>query len=386
MQCRSLALNGSLHDDERRRRVSALEDQTVWASWCEELVLLSTGGTMGHQIGWGLILVCVGGMLNGSFAAPMKRLSGWRWENTWLVYALTGLVIFPWVIALVTIPHAGAVLQQTSGSVLVRVALFGFAWGIGAVLFGQGIARVGLALGFAVILGISSSFGSLLPLVILHPDQLGTRQGLALIAGTLVMMVGLVFLAMAGTRRERDQSAGAATSERAGFGLGLFICILSGVFSAMLNFAFVFGEEMRQVSLRAGASTAMSGNAVWALAVSAGFLANAGYCVYLLNRNHTWNVYWEKSGGAAYTLGGTLMGLLWYSGVVVYGMGADALGSLGKIVGWPVFMSIDILTGILWGFFSGEWKGASRTARAYCLAGILVLFLAIGVISWGNAT
>jgi L-rhamnose-H+ transport protein len=341
---------------------------------------------MGHQIGWGLMLVFVGGMLNGSFAAPMKRLAAWRWENTWLVYALTGLLILPWVIALATVPHLGGVFQQASGAVLAKVALFGFAWGIGGVLFGQGIARVGLALGFAVILGITSSFGSLVPLAILHPDQLGTRPGLALIAGTLVMTLGLVFLAVAGKRREREQAAAATTSERSGFGAGLVICILSGVFSSMLTFAFVFGEKLQDLSHQAGASTAMSGNAIWALAVSCGFLPNAAYCFYLLNKNHTWGVFREKSGGAGYALGAALMGLLWYSGLVVYGMGTDALGSLGKIVGWPEFMSIDIIAGILWGFFGGEWKGASRTALAYCLTGIAILFLAIGVISFGNAS
>ena len=341
---------------------------------------------MGHQIGWGLMLVFLGGMLNGSFAAPIKRLSAWRWENTWLVYAFTGLLILPWVIALATVPHLGGVLQQASGTVLAKVALFGFAWGIGGLLFGQGIARVGLALGFAVILGITSSFGSLLPLAILHPEQLGTRQGVALIAGTLVMTLGLVLLAVAGKRREREQSSRAAASARSGFGVGLVICILAGVFSSMLNFAFVFGEEMRQLSFQAGASTAMSGNGIWALAVSSGFLPNAAYCVYLLNKNRTWGVFLEKSGGAGYVLSAALMGFLWYSGLVVYGMGTDALGSLGRIVGWPEFMSIDIITGILWGFFGGEWKGASRTALGYCLTGIAILFLAIGVISFGNAS
>ena len=341
---------------------------------------------MGHQIGWGLLLVFVGGMLNGSFAAPMKRLSAWRWENIWLVYAISGLLILPWAIARATVPHVGSVLEQSSGAVLAKIALFGFAWGIGGLLFGQGIARVGLALGFAVILGITSSFGSLLPLAILHPEQLGTRHGGALIAGTLVMTVGLVLLALAGIRREREQAVGAAASERSGFGVGLIICILSGVFSSMLNFAFVFGEEMRQISLHAGASTAMSGNGIWALAVSCGFLPNAAYCVYLLNKNHTWGVFREKATGANYALGATLMGFLWYSGVVVYGMGADALGALGGIIGWPVYMSVDIIAGLLWGFLGGEWKGASRTALGYCLTGIAILFLAIGVISFGNAS
>lgn len=340
---------------------------------------------MGHQIGLGLMLVIVGGTLNGSFAAPMKRLSSWRWENTWLVYALTGLLIFPWLIALATVPHLGSVLQQASGTALGKVGLFGFAWGIGAVMFGQGIARVGLALGFSIILGISSSFGSLLPLLILHPDQLGTRHGIALIGGTLVMTLGLVYLAKAGQRRAREQSAGTATAERSGFAVGLLICILSGVFSSLLNFAFVFGDEVRQLSLQAGASTAMSGNAIWALAVSCGFVANGAYCVYLLNKNHTWGVFRQKATGTGYAMGAALMGLLWFSGLMVYGMGADTLGKLGGIVGWPVCMSMDIIAGIFWGFMAGEWKGASRTALTYCLSGVGVLFLAIGVISFGNA-
>jgi len=341
---------------------------------------------MGHQIGWGLMLVLVGGMLNGSFAAPMKRLSAWRWENIWLLYSLSGLLILPWIIAVATVPHLGDVFQQSSGAVLAKVALFGFAWGIGGLLFGQGIARVGLALGFAVILGITSSFGGLVPMAILHPDQLFTRQGLALIAGTVVMTLGLVCMAMAGKRREREQASAATAAVPSGFGVGLIICILSGVFSSMLNFAFVFGEEMRQLSLQAGASTAMSANGIWALGVSCGFVPNAAYCIYLLNKNHTWRVFREKAVGPLYTLGATLMGFLWYSGVVVYGMGADALGTLGGIIGWPVYMSVDIIAGLVWGFLGGEWKGASRTALGYCLTGIAILFLAIGVISLGNAS
>ncbi len=342
---------------------------------------------MGHQIALGLTLVFAGGMLNGSFAAPMKRLTAWRWENIWLGYSFSGLLILPWVIALATIPHLAGVLHQCSAAALTKIALFGFAWGIGGILFGQGISRVGLALGFAVILGITSSVGSLLPMTILYPDQLGSRQGLALVAGTLVMILGLVMLGAAGKRRERDKASGkTSSSEGSGFTVGLIICILSGIFSSMANFAFVFGEELRQFSLRAGTSTAMAGNGIWAVAVSTGFLPNAAYCFYLLNKNRTWGVFVAKAGGAGYALGAALMGVLWYSGMVVYGMGADSLGSLGKIVGWPEFLSIDIIAGIMWGFLSGEWKGVGRATLSYCLAGIGVLFLAIGVISFGNAT
>ncbi len=342
---------------------------------------------MGHQIGWGLMLVLAGRhaqrQLRGPHEAALRLALG---EH------LAGLLGHG--IADSPLDHRGghgssswrACFSKLPAGCWPRLPSSDSPGALAAVLFGQGIARVGLALGFAVILGITSSFGSLLPLAILHPDQLGTRHGVALIAGTLVMIVGLVFLALAGKRREREQASATAASEHSGFGVGLIICILSGVFSSMLNFAFVFGEEMRQLSLHAGASTAMSGNAIWALAVSCGFLPNAAYCIYLLNKNHTWGVFQEKAAGADYTLGATLMGFLWYSGVVVYGMGADALGALGGIVGWPVYMSVDIIAGIAWGFLGGEWKGASRTALGYCLTGIAILFLAIGVISLGNAS
>jgi L-rhamnose-H+ transport protein len=341
---------------------------------------------MAPQLGLGITLVFLGGILNGSFAAPMKRLSRWRWENTWLLWAIAGLVVFPWAFGFATVPHLASVLGQASGAVLGKVAFFGFAWGIGAVLFGQGIARVGLALGFSIILGISGSFGSLLPMAILHPEQLTTRPGIALIVGTVIMALGLIFLALAGQRRERERAPAAVGEQRPGFGLGLIICVLSGLFSSLLNFTFVFGAEITDISLRAGASQIMAGNGIWALGVSCGFLPNVAYCIYLLNKNHTWGVFREKGVGLGYTLGATFMGFLWFAGVMVYGMGADVAGTLGGIIGWPVYMSVDIITGVVWGFLGREWKGASRAALTYCLTGIAVLFIAIAVISFGNAS
>jgi L-rhamnose-H+ transport protein len=78
--------------------------------------------------------------------------------------------------------------------------------------------------------------------------------------------------------------------------------------------------------------------------------------------------------------------LLWFGGIAFYGMGAASLGSLGNIVGWPIFMTIDIIAALFWGAVSGEWKGASRRALAYNWTGVGVLLLAIAVISAGNAS
>jgi L-rhamnose-H+ transport protein len=337
---------------------------------------------MGGNVAWGLAVVVLAGIVNGSFAAPMKRMSAWRWENSWLIFAFSGLIVFPWIINFATVPHVLQVYAGVSFSTFLKVISFGLLWGAGATLFGLGISRVGLALGFAIILGITASFGSLIPMAILHPADLLLKRGVALIAGTIVMVLGLVLLALAGRTRERDM--GANTVGRSGFATGLIICIFSGIFSSMLNFSFVFGDELRLQALRAGASNAMAANPIWALTVTGGFVANFLYCVYLLNKNRTWKVFREGNPLIQWPLG-ISMGLLWFGGTVIYGIGAASLGSLGNILAWPIFMTLDIIVALFWGAVSGEWKGASRRALVYNWGGVIVLLIAIAVISLGNS-
>jgi L-rhamnose-H+ transport protein len=336
---------------------------------------------MGLGLGLGLGLVLLGGFLQGSFALPMKRMPRWPWENTWLVYSVTAMVVLPWAMVLATVPHFGELLHGARHTTIAGVVLFGLGWGVGATLFGLGIKRVGMALTFAIGLGITASLGSLLPLMVLQPDQLFTRQGYSLLAGLVIVILGIILCSVAGRRRERELSTQTVQVGSAGFWLGLTICIFSGIFSAMLNFSFIFGKDLQQMALAVGAKPAMASNLIWALALSAGFLANAGYCVYLLQKNRTWAVLTQKDIPASYWLGAVLMGIVWFFGLAAYGMGATNLGALGAVIGWPLFMVMIIIAANVWGAATGEWRGASRRTYSYSWAGIAVLVIAIYVIS-----
>jgi L-rhamnose-H+ transport protein len=333
------------------------------------------------NIGFGVGLTLLGGFLQGSFALPMKRMSSWRWENTWLVYSVAGMIILPWAMALATVPHFADVLHGARGTTIARIALFGFGWGVGATLFGLGISRVGMALTFAIVLGITASLGSLVPLMVLQPDQLFTRQGYSLLAGLAIVILGITLCAVAGHRREQELSTPAVQLGGSGFWLGLVICVFSGILSAMLNFSFVFGKDLQQMTLAMGAKPAMASNLVWALALSAGFLANGGYCVYLLQRNGSWGVLIQQNIPGLYWLGALGMGIMWFFGIAAYGMGAAALGPLGAVVGWPLFMAMNIIGANVWGAATGEWRGVSRLTYSYSWAGIAVLLGAIYLIS-----
>ena len=54
------------------------------------------------------------------------------------------------------------------------------------------------------------------------------------------------------------------------------------------------------------------------------------------------------------------MALMWIGSFYLYGAGAARLGRWGVVVGWPLFISLSIVMGNLWGLWRGEWKGAPR--------------------------
>lgn len=328
------------------------------------------------------LTVVAGGVLHGSFALPMKKMAAWKWENTWLVYSISGLVVLPLLLALATVPSFFEAVASTSAATLALIVLCGVGWGAGSTLFGLAIDRVGMALTFAIVLGITSSLGSLLPLLIQNPSELFSRRGQILLAGLALVILGIILCSKAGALRERAQNPQAPP--RRGTFTGLLICIASGVLSPALNFGFVFGEPLKQEAIRLGASPDFAGNALWALALGGGFFVNAGYAVYLLGRNRTWCVYSSAEARGWYWAGAALMGFLWYIGVSIYGMGAAAMGPLGGVLGWPIFMSTVIIMANVWGAATGEWKGAGAQAMRLMWTGVCILVAAIAVIAQAN--
>jgi L-rhamnose-H+ transport protein len=330
----------------------------------------------------GFAVVILGGLLHGSFAFPMKRIGvHWSWENIWLVYSVVGLAVLPPVLAMTTVPSLGHIYGSTPASTIALVALFGLGWGAGSVLFGQAISRIGMALGFAIILGITSALGSLLPLLVLSPQDIWTPKGRALMLGLVIAVGGIIACSKAGAMRDREARTANPMTSQGRFLTGLAISVLSGILSPMLNFGFVFGEPLQTAAMQAGAHSSLASNAIWAPALLAGFLVNAGYAIYLLNRNRTWALYTTRSAGAARWTGSAVMGLFWFGGISVYGMGAASMGRMGAVAGWPVFMSTVIVTANVLGFLSGEWRHSSAAARTLEWAGIGLLIGAILVIS-----
>lgn len=341
--------------------------------------------------GVGLIATLISGVLQGTMLTPMKYLRKWEWENIWIVFASSGYLILPWVFAALTIPHLWAVYEATPTAALLRTALFGAGWGCSAVLFGLGIEMVGLALGYAIILGLGTSVGSLVPLVTLHHDKLWGPAGIGTIAGVVMLVASVVLFSVAGKQREvylqksGDTNHAAASRSTGGGGrfiTGLVLCILCGLLNPLINFALAYGAEIQSQAVQQGASPAVAANAIWVVVANAGFIPNLCYCLYLLNRKRTWSRF--ASARSSYWVLAPSMGFMWTAGTVLYGVGAGWLGKLGPVVGWPLLMCSMILTATFWGFVSGEWKGVVGKPIRVMTVGMVVLILAIGVLGWSG--
>lgn len=337
---------------------------------------------MGPATGFAWIIL--GGAMQGTFFLLMKYVEPWKWENIWLWFALLALVIFPVGLALGTVPHVGELFRLAPGSAVAKVFLYGAGWGVGAVLSGLGVARMGLAMGVAVLIGVTAAVGSFVPLVANTPEMIVQKKGILVVAAIVTVLVGVLLVAMAGKKRDESQTARLQAVIVGSFGAGLTICVFSGIFSSMLNLAFAFSQDVSKAAVASGSTPSGALNAVWMIALVGGFIANGIYTAYLLARNRTWKNFFLPRTGAAWFYG-LAMGLLWYGGLLLYGRGAATIGALGSVIGWPLFMAAIIFASSLWGFATGEWKGASSQARRLMVGGFGVLMLASAILGLANS-
>lgn len=339
---------------------------------------------------YGLSIIVVSGIVQGSVLFPMKYLRKWPFEQIWLLYSTFAYLVLPWAFALATIPHLISTFEHTSTPALERTLLFGLGWGLAVISFGLGCELLGLAIGYAIILGLGACVGSLVPLIGQHRDQLWERAGLGTMAGVALLIGGVIMFSLAGKKRDelrREAESDPATSKdrggvRATFMIGLVICIACGVLSPLINIAFAYAKEIQDQSILFGAAPANSANAVWVLVANAGYIPSLCYCIFLLNKNKSRTQFSIKA--ERYWLVTPLMGLMWISGTVLYGMGAIRMGQLGPVIGWPVVMSMMVLTANFWGLTAGEWRGARGAPIRLAISGLVTMIVAMFVLGWSN--
>lgn len=336
----------------------------------------------------GSFLAILSGVMNGSFTFPMRYLGRWEWENVWSLFIAASCLILPTAIVSIVAPRSWAILAHAPAHAVWIAILTGFAWGFGAILFGQSVSAVGISLANTLVLAISSALGALLPILLLAPHRLLSHTGAMIMIGVAIEIVGIVLCGRAGWLRER--AAGIGTERGAMVGrarslrIALFMAIGSGILSAVFNIGFSLAQPIAAYGRAAGLSEFSSTNLIWWIMLAAGSVANLGFCVYLLTKDRSLAKFRQPGSLRLYVLS-ALMAILWGGSIFVYGAAAPRLGTLGTSIGWPLSLATGLLVANLIGMGLGEWRGASTRARLWMYSAIPVLVVAVVILSRAGA-
>jgi hypothetical protein len=334
----------------------------------------------------GVVLGLLAGLVNGIFLLPMRYKRKWEWENCWIVFTLLSAGVFPWVAALIAVPNLLSVFRESPASAFIPGIVGGAIWGVGQVLYGLGLGIVGIAAGSAIIACIATVAGTVGPMIVYAPGRLFSSASLLLFLAIALVLSGIYLYGKAGISKEKETAGKDVPKQIVSgtFRTGLVICLITGV----LGTAFIYGGEVKalmEATIAAGAGDIFAKYPGFVVTFNAGMFPGVIYSIYRLSKNKTWGALWQ-SGAFFWNLGiAASMAILWYSGILMYGMSGKKIGTgLGPSIAFALFSSGTVLFANLFGWLAGEWKGASRqTIKGFVIAMTLVvaaiLVIALGV-------
>lgn len=340
----------------------------------------------------------IGGLAAASFYIPYRGVKRWSWETYWLVGGVFSWLVAPWLMALLLVPDVTGLLRQTPSSALFWTFGFGALWGVGGLTFGLTMRYLGIALGYAVALGLCATFGTLVPPIFegTFGEVASSTGGRMTLLGIVVCLGGIVFSGLAGISKERELPGAekAATVAEFNFAKGMLVAVCAGVLSSCMAFAFAAGKPLAAATktalLAANRSDIWQGLPVLIVVLAGGFTTNFCYCVFLNIRNGTRHEYLsvQHSEGSAVPLArnyffSALAGVTWYLQFFFYSMGQTKMGKF-EFSSWTLHMASIIIFSTLWGIGLKEWRGASRRTLCLVLLGLLVLIVSTVIVGYGN--
>jgi L-rhamnose-H+ transport protein len=321
---------------------------------------------------------------------PQKKISGWSWQTYWLAQAVVCWLLMPIIGAVITIPHLDEVLSVAPKEAMWKVFALGFAYGIGGTAFGMAIRYVGFSLTYAIAVGISCVFGTLLPpLVNGQMDALLQRNGFGwVLAGIILGILGITMCGIAGRMKELDLQKNASSTETFSLAKGLPICLMAGILSGVYGFAIDQGQPIADVAAQYGAGN-FQGNVIYIFSNIGAFTSTLLYCLYLHRKHQTFTEYKQPGikGKSSHLplnfMMAILTGLLWYAQFFFYGLGHTRMGNY-KFSSWAVHMIMLVLFSSLAGLLMKEWANCRKRTIKFLLFALIALIVSVLVLTYGN--
>jgi L-rhamnose-H+ transport protein len=316
---------------------------------------------MGSWIG-----ILAAGLLNGSFAVPMKTARAWSFYHIWGLFSLLSMMVIPCLWVAIAVPGWYTIVGSIPTSGLLKLIAMGLIWGVAALLYGVAVEMLGVALGVSILLGLSIVVGALLPRILSGMWLTATMRDAAFALGLIVMVAGVIICSSAG-----DTQAGPRKLTH--FRKGLLVAILGGIGSPVLNQGIEYGISLlHSIPPAASKNPNLTQWVAWALFLSAAAVMQAGYCLTQVFLKHQQAAFSAPGAGGEFVRV-VIMAVSWSVSIFIYASALAAMGDRGAGVGWPVFIALIVLTSNAWGVVLGEWKSRPRAAFHRMLGGSTLL-------------
>jgi L-rhamnose-H+ transport protein len=295
---------------------------------------------------------------------------------------------------------------------------------VGGLTFGLAIRYLGIALGYAIALGLCTAFGTLVP-PIFHGQMatiLHERSGQTILFGVLVCLVAVAVNGAAGLSKENEitpEEKAEAGERDFSFFKGVLIAVLAGFMSSFFAFGLDAGSPIAAIAkaglLAHGKQDLFQNLPVLVVVLWGGFATNFVWSAILIVRNKSAGQFAGEPGinpmRAAATTGDTLMdldptqvaamqrlssatlvrnylfaalaGVIWYFQFFFYSMGQTKMGKY-DFSSWTLHMASIIIFATLWGLALKEWKGTSRRTKWLVACGLTLLIASTVIVGYGN--
>jgi len=341
----------------------------------------------------GVVLHAIGGLAAASFYLPYKQVKGWAWENYWILGGFFSWIVTPLIVSLLIIPNSFDIISQAPLSTLFWTWFFGVLWGIGGLTFGLTMRYLGIALGYAIALGLCAAFGTLVPPLFRgeFASVIQTVSGRVILFGVFVCLFGITLSGKAGMNKEKELSDEQKKEKVQEFNFlkGLIVALFAGAMSASMSYGLAAGKPIAAIAIENGAPNLWQTLPVLAVVLLGGFTTNVIWCMYLILRKGTLKDYFrsthdsEKISLARNYLFCIFAGVLWYLQFFFYGMGTTKMGKY-DFSSWTLHMASIIIFSTLWGIALKEWKGTSRRTHLWIALGLTILILSTIIVGYGN--
>jgi L-rhamnose-H+ transport protein len=375
----------------------------------------------------GVIYHWIGGFASATNFIPFRGIKRWSWEIYWLIQGFAAWIVAPTVLGSIFVPNLYGIIHQTyvTNPRNVWLAfLFGVLWGVGGITFGLAIRYLGIALGYAIALGLCAAFGTIVPPIAHHEfgTILHSTAGQIILLGVLVCVIGVAINGAAGVSKEREitpEEKAEAGETDYNFGKGIAIAILAGFMSSFFAFGLDAGKPIGNLAktqlLATGRMDLWQNLPVLVVVLWGGFVTNFIWSAILIFQNGSVRQFGGEPGNnpmrATHASGDTLVdldpldsstfnrlapktlvanyffaalaGIVWYFQFFFYSMGQTKMGKY-DFSSWTLHMASIIIFATLWGLFLREWRGTSRRTKILVATGLFLLVSSTVVVGYGN--